>query len=122
MRIFHPAVIKIAAALRKLFYEITHAFPCAVAKSFGFSAVLRYKNVSLAYIARMLYRIFVFLYKVVIARLSYSGYFYVYKTSITANDDKYNFLNKIIAHRSDLSESVRNYLHQRIFKCRLLTK
>ena len=70
MRIFHPPVVKISPAHRKLFDKRTHALPRAFAKALRTLCVHRHELVAHIYVASVLDGIFIQIHKVFIFRFS----------------------------------------------------
>ena len=70
IRIFHPAVVKVAVAVGKLGDEIPHTLPSAVAKPLRFLPVFGNKNLSFLHVASVRNGVFIDCRKIGIGRFA----------------------------------------------------
>lgn len=95
MRIFHPAVEKIATAVCKFQNELLDASPCALAHAFGHFSAPAHENVADLHVARMLDGILIRIDKVFMFNFSHRSDFHVFHI-FSPNEvypDKLRFVN-----------------------------
>ena len=73
MRIFHPAVVEVAAAGCQCFHKSAHTLPRTLTQSLGPLTVLRHKHLPFLHITSMLYRILILLYQILMAHFADDG-------------------------------------------------